>query len=54
MKTEEVSEDDEMTQKTKEIYELLESYKTKKPDENMILEIAKIQELAREFSSNGS
>ena len=54
LKTEEVSEDDEMTQKTKEIYELLESYKTKKPDENMILEIAKIQELAREFSSNGS
>jgi hypothetical protein len=54
LKTEEVSEDDEMTQKTKEIYELLESYKTRKPDENMILEIAKIQELAREFSSNGS
>jgi hypothetical protein len=54
LKSEEIAEDDEMTQKTKEVYNLLESYKTQRPDENMILEIAKIQQLAREFSSSGS
>ena len=49
----ELKEDEEMSRKTKEVFNLLESYKNQKPDEKMILEVAKIQTLTRELLSDG-
>ena len=54
LELDEIKEDQKMIKKTKEVFDLLESYKVQKPDEKMILEIAKIQNLIRELSSDVS
>jgi hypothetical protein len=50
--SDEVKQDQEMVKKANKVFELLESYKVQKPDEKMVLEIAKIQNLIRELSSD--
>ena len=45
----EVSSDEDMLNKTKEVAGILESYKTRPIDESMIRELVKIQNLTQEF-----
>ena len=49
MSMKEVSSDEDMLNKTKEVAGILESYKTRPIDESMIRELVKIQNLTQEF-----
>ena len=52
LKTEEVSSDENMVNKTKQVLEFLDSLKNTKLDERVIKKIMQIQELVREVESN--
>jgi len=51
MKIQEVKEDEEMMEKTKSVAALLESFKEKQIDKEMIEKVLKIQELAKEINA---
>lgn len=52
LKTEEVSSDENMVNKTKQVLEFLDNLKSTKLDERVIKKIMQIQELVREVESN--
>mgnify|MGYP001415558328 CR=1 FL=1 len=51
---EEVAEDEEMVQKTKEVLEIIESFKKEKINTGMIEKVMKIQKLASEIQTDGN
>jgi len=51
MKLQEIKEDEDMMEKTKTVVSLLEGFKEKKIDKEMIEKVLKIQELAREITA---
>jgi hypothetical protein len=51
--TAEIKEDPEMQQKTQKVMELLESFKTTSLDDQVLLKIMKIQQLAKEINHHG-
>lgn len=52
--TEEIQQDQTMQTNANKVLEMLESYKARKPDQQMIQEISKIQSLVREFQEDGN
>ena len=52
--TEEIQQDQAMQTNANKVLEMLESYKARKPDQQMIQEISKIQSLVREFQQDGN
>jgi hypothetical protein len=52
--TEEIQQDQTMQTNANKVLEMLESYKARKPDQQMIQEISKIQSLVREFQQDGN
>jgi hypothetical protein len=52
--TEEIQQDQTMQTNANKVLEMLESYKVRKPDQQMIQEISKIQSLVREFQQDGN
>ena len=51
---EEISSDDGMTNKTRQIISELESYKSKKPDKEMVRQVIKIQSLTHEIKEDAT
>ena len=51
---EEIMNDEEMLDKTREIIALLESYKKKQPEKEMIQQVIKIQGLVHEINKNAT
>ena len=54
LKIEEISNDPDMLNNAKNVVELLESYRNKQPDQKMVEEVVKIQELVREINTNAN
>ena len=51
---EEISSDENMISKTMQIISELESYKSKKPDKEMVRQVIKIQSLTHEIKENAT
>lgn len=54
LSTKELSEDKEMNDNAKEVVNLLESFKQKKPDRSMVQQVLKIQSLVEEIKKDAS
>ena len=54
LKKEVLLNDSEMLENTKNVVELLESYKSRTPDQRMVEEVIKIQELVGEINTHAN